>query len=206
MNDSAATIYIGSTYGERLPRPFLADVLAARKPVLWLNANIWQLARHAPALHRALRVAPGRCSTARRSPRCATGADVDAAVAARVGPDEYAELDRRPRAHPRRGRQGRRDELPWAVRSKNLTYVGEIPFPYTSETDRVLAFADLLFDLLAPATPERHRALVRLEDIDPTERPRAAPSRRRLPAQRGHSLRLRRRARATATRRERERR
>ena len=44
MNDSAATIYIGSTYGERLPRHFLADVLAARRPVLWLNANIWQLA------------------------------------------------------------------------------------------------------------------------------------------------------------------
>ena len=40
-----------------------------------------------------------------------------------------------------------------------------------SETDRVPAYADLLFDLLAPGTPERHRALVRLEDIDPTSDP-----------------------------------
>ena len=29
----------------------------------------------------------------------------------------------------------------------------------------MLVFADLLFDALAPATVERHRALVRLEDI-----------------------------------------
>ena len=83
----------------------------------------------------------------------------------------YAKLD------PARARvlgeavRGDGTTFPWAVRSRNLTYVGEIPFPYTSETDRVLVFADLLFDLLAPGTPERHRALVRLEDIDPTSDP-----------------------------------
>jgi uncharacterized protein YdaL len=51
--------------------------------------------------------------------------------------------------------------------------VAEIPFSYMSEEDRVLVFADLLFDALAPATAERHRAMVRLEDIsaasDPAE-------------------------------------
>jgi uncharacterized protein YdaL len=57
--------------------------------------------------------------------------------------------------------------FPWALRSRNLTYVGEMPYRYTSETDRVLVFADLLFDALAPRAPVRHRALVRLEDINP---------------------------------------
>jgi uncharacterized protein YdaL len=61
--------------------------------------------------------------------------------------------------------------FPWAVRSRNLTYVGEVPFRYTSETDRVLVFADLLFDALAPNTRERHRALIRLEDINPRSDP-----------------------------------
>ena len=83
----------------------------------------------------------------------------------------YAKLD------PARARvlgeavRGDGTTFPWAVRSPNLTYVGEIPFPYTSETDRVLAFADLLFDLLAPGTPERHRALVRLGGHRSYERP-----------------------------------
>ena len=61
--------------------------------------------------------------------------------------------------------------FPWALRSRNLTYVGEVPFQYTSETDRVLVFADLLFDALAPRARERHRALVRLEDINPLSNP-----------------------------------
>jgi uncharacterized protein YdaL len=39
------------------------------------------------------------------------------------------------------------------------------------EEDRYLVFADLLFDALAPGTPTRHRALIRLEDIDPTNDP-----------------------------------
>src|SRR4051794_30204476 len=73
--------------------------------------------------------------------------------------------------------------FPWAVRSRNLTYIGEMPFQYTSETDRVLVFADLLFDALAPQTRERHRALVRLEDVNP----RTDPAQRRAAADFLHS-------------------
>jgi uncharacterized protein YdaL len=61
--------------------------------------------------------------------------------------------------------------FPWAVRSRQLTYIGENPFVYMVEGDRCLAFEDMLFDALAPLTPERHRALVRLEDIAPNADP-----------------------------------
>jgi uncharacterized protein YdaL len=40
-----AVIYVGSTYDEPLPAAFLADVIAGTRPVLWVNHNIWQLAR-----------------------------------------------------------------------------------------------------------------------------------------------------------------
>jgi len=39
--------------------------------------------------------------------------------------------------------------FPWAVRSGNVTYIGEIPFAYMTEGDRYLIFCDLLFDALA---------------------------------------------------------
>ena len=61
--------------------------------------------------------------------------------------------------------------LPWAVRSGNLTYVGEIPFSYVTGDDRYLAFADLLFDSLAPQAATRHRALARIEDVGPDSDP-----------------------------------
>jgi uncharacterized protein YdaL len=61
--------------------------------------------------------------------------------------------------------------FPWAVESGNFTYVSEIPFAYVTHDDRYLAFADLLFDSLAPATKERHRALARIEDVGPDADP-----------------------------------
>ena len=61
--------------------------------------------------------------------------------------------------------------FPWAIRSSNLTYVGEIPFSYISESDRYLAFSDLLFPALTPGAATTHQALVRLEDVDPTANP-----------------------------------
>jgi len=53
----------------------------------------------------------------------------------------------------------------------NLTYIGEIPYTYFNESDRAIAFYDLLFDALAPETPTRHRAMLRLEDISPGSDP-----------------------------------
>ena len=61
--------------------------------------------------------------------------------------------------------------MPWALRSGNLTYVGEIPFSYVGSNDRYLAFSDLLFDVLAPDTATRHRAAVRIEDVGPDADP-----------------------------------
>src|SRR5258706_16401883 len=62
--------------------------------------------------------------------------------------------------------------FPWAIRSGQLIYVGEIPFAYVSHDDRYLAFADLMFGALAPNTATRHRALVRIEDVGPTANPK----------------------------------
>jgi uncharacterized protein YdaL len=57
------------------------------------------------------------------------------------------------------------------VRSGTLTYVGDLPLAYISSDDRYLALADLLFDVLAPDVVERHRALVRIEDVNPSSDP-----------------------------------
>ena len=45
--------------------------------------------------------------------------------------------------------------MPWGLKARNLFYIGENPFVFIGATDRYLAFCDLLFELLAPETPER---------------------------------------------------
>lgn len=174
MAGYAGVIYVGSTFDEALPAAFLDDVLAGGTPVLWSGSNIWQLQARAAATgapfstrygwqYTSLSTAPydhvsykGRLLD--RDARNAAGiAGVSLTSAAAIvlatatGPGGAS--------------------VPWATRSGSLTYVGEVPYTYVGEADRYLAWADLLFDLLAPATAERHRGLVRLEDVTPASDP-----------------------------------
>ena len=167
----SALVYLGSTYDERLPQAMLDDILGMRKPVLWVADNILQLSQRAgdfaarygwePVQYDRSRVAEVRYKG--RSLTRWSRQDAGIMLCRVADPQRATVL-----AHAVRAAGS---AFPWAVRSRNLTYVAEQPFTYTSETDRVLVFADLLFDLLAPKTSEQHRALVRLEDIHPRSDP-----------------------------------
>ena len=61
--------------------------------------------------------------------------------------------------------------VPWAIRSGNLTFVSEVPFSFALENDRYLAFADLLYDVIAPDTKPIKQAALRLEDVSPNSDP-----------------------------------
>jgi uncharacterized protein YdaL len=165
-----AVIYVGSTYDEPLPDAFLTDVLATTKPVLWIYDNIWQLAAK-DGFTAKYGFASGTFDLADvaeveyKGRRLTRSADNKAgimnlpisdtgkvtALASAVRPDGTT--------------------FPWAVKSGNLTYIGEIPFSYVGHDDRYLILADLLFDVLGSRAAERHRALIRLEDVGPDADP-----------------------------------
>lgn len=184
INGFTAAIYFGSTYDEPLPAAFLDDVLTTAKPVLWGDFNIWQLA------NRANQTTPG--SFVARYGWDAAQSYFDPSSMSSATP--INQVTYKSKALTRDGVNNlsgilnpnivnttqvtvlasavRSDSttLPWAIRSANLTYLGEIPFSYMKEEDRILAFDDLLFDLYGQ-TQVRHRAMVRLEDINPTNDP-----------------------------------
>jgi uncharacterized protein YdaL len=176
-----ATIYLGSTYyggdiPDAVPDAFYTDVATTGRPVVWVGMNIWNLAN---------KIGVSTFTTK-------YGWDATNSFFAGVG-TSTVEYKGHPltRTIPAGGdggivkpyvtdparitslatAQDPAGAFPWAVRSANLTYLGEIPYAYVNETDRVIAWHDLLFDALAPATPERHRAILRLEDISPNSDP-----------------------------------
>jgi len=179
LKQYTAAIYIGSTYDEPLPTAFLDDVFGTTTPIIWIYNNIWQLTNRYPnffstygwiwsafdnspvsevdyplppsprATQKLTRYALNAGGIMNYFPLAATVR----VLANCVRPDGST--------------------FPWALRSTgpnggNLTYIGENPLEYIAEGDRYLAFSDLLFGALAPNTPTRHRALVRLEKINPT--------------------------------------
>ncbi len=159
------TIYVGSTYDEPLPDAFLADVAAGAR-VLWMGANIWQLiGRHGGTGLRSATIDEAAVSTIRyqhteltRNP--AAGAMV------RVGLDPGAAATTLAEAVLPDG-----GVTPYAVRVGALTYLIEVPLSYVTFDDRYLILADLMFVLLEPDRPQRHRALVRIEDVGPHSDP-----------------------------------
>lgn len=171
---NTATVYLGSTYDEPLPSAFLGDVLSATKPVIWGYDNIWRLAAAAGGSASFAATYGWAPYVFDNSPvlqvdykgTAFTRSPLNAGGIMTYVPFDPARATTLAQAVRQDG-----SRFPWAVRSRTLTYVGEIPFSYATLDDRITILADLLFDALAPSTPTRHRALVRLEDIGPDADP-----------------------------------
>ncbi|TML22284.1 MAG: DUF2334 domain-containing protein [Actinobacteria bacterium] len=167
----SAVVYVGSTYDEPLPVALLDDVDATTKPVVWMYDNIWQLTARDPnfaGTHGFTWTSFDFASVSKvnykgqsftRDPQNGAGimgtSISDPTKAVSVG-------------------DAVRDDgttLPWGVKAGNFTYLGEIPYAYMTMDDRYVAFADVLMSALAPTTVERHRALVRIEDVGPDADP-----------------------------------
>lgn len=166
-----AVVYLGSDVHAALPDAFLDDVLAGTKPVMWLLGNVDRLAGRAAGLAGRFGFRAGPQETLatvaveyRGEPLTRYGFDGSARRGAEiVDPARATVLAEGVREDGTR--------FPWAVRSGGFFYLSEIPFTFPDERGRYLALADLLFDLLAPETAERHRALVRIEDVTPVMPP-----------------------------------
>ena len=172
LDGYTATIYLGTSYGERLPASFEDDVLRTRRPVIWVADNISELERRAGDFRARYGWETSVLDNSAVPKVVYKGRALTRWTHNSSGIMRYASLDRSRVRVLARAVRADGTSFPWAVRSRNLTYLGEMPFSYMSETDRYLVFTDLLFDALAPQTKERHRALVRLEDINPESIPR----------------------------------
>ncbi len=165
MADYAAVVYVGTNYGEPLPRGFLSDVRAGVRPVLWLGGNVYQLTDAAFGRARGWRESTDRVRryTAvvyRHTHLTITSNDLDG-----IGVVDPAKATVLGTAVAADGRS-----TPWAVRSGNLTYVSEVPLDSRGGEDRSFAVADMMAELFGPVH-QRHRALIRLEDIGPAADP-----------------------------------
>ncbi|GAA2517799.1 DUF2334 domain-containing protein [Pilimelia columellifera] len=167
-----ATVYIGSTYDEPMPKAFLKDVAAGARPVLWLGDNLWKLAKPHPEVAARAGFGAPKLDTAPVAEVRYKGTSLTRDVANAGGIFRTAITDEAKASAVGDAVRADGSTYPWGVRGGGgLTFIGEVPFSYTSPDDRYLAFADVLFEVLAPATVQRHRALVRIEDVGPHSDP-----------------------------------
>jgi uncharacterized protein YdaL len=170
MSSYKAVIYLGSTYEEAglAASPFLTDIPNnLNVNVIWIYSNIWLLPSLAstygvpltfyefPTPTTAVGAVEYKNVSFRRYDQNSDGIMTYGAL----GPDVTVLAN----CVRKNG-----TKFPWALRSKNLTYIGENPLIYLTEGDRYLIFCDLLFDALGTTTTTAAgpRAILRLEDND----------------------------------------
>jgi uncharacterized protein YdaL len=150
----------------------LDDVYNATHPVVWIYDNIWQLTNRFADFQAKYGWMWSQFDLSSVSSVTYKGVMLSRdAIHNGAGIMGYSSVDATKATTLARAVRADGSTFPWAVRSGTLTYIGENPFAYTSETDRVIAFDDLLYDALNPFAQTRHRALVRLEDINPSYDP-----------------------------------
>lgn len=171
MRGFDAVVYVGTSETQVIPRAFYDDVIGADTPVLWAGANIGEFDGSDPDLASRFEQTYGWDPASSGT----TGEDAIKGVTYH-GQRLTREGQVEPIRVPRITAVGQVEVLattteevprPWAIRSGNLTYVGEVPLEATEDTDRYLAFADLYYDLLANETEPVKSAALRVSHVDP---------------------------------------
>jgi uncharacterized protein YdaL len=171
LNAYTAIIYIGSTYDEPIPAAFLADVTATTKPVTWIYDNIWELTNSDAGFAARYGFTSGLFDYSTVSEVDYKGTALTRDTADKSGIMNLQITDPTKVTTVATAVRPDGTTFPWAVRSGNFTYVGEIPYAYITSDDRYLAFSDMLFDVLGSTATEKHRGLVRIEDVGPDSDP-----------------------------------
>jgi uncharacterized protein YdaL len=190
QTESYTTIfYVGSNYDSPLPASFLQDASTTSKTIVWFRYNIWKLAwdstynfssnfglnftglKGMNAAPSSANPAPGFFDTVRyknkdfikyytyNSSTGAINADPDIGVMNIADPTKASSL-----INIKNGVTN--EQAPYLVHAKNLWYFADMPFTYIGPRDRYLVLADVLHDILGIDHPEKHQAMVRLEDVD----------------------------------------
>lgn len=162
MAHYAAVIYVG-TAGEPLPRAFLSAVRKGTRPVFWFGSNISRLTDRAFARAYGWRAGGYRAGHYTSVVYRHVHLTDDSSGLTGVKVLNPARAKVLATAVSARGRRA-----PWAVHSRNLTYVAQVAFDdgNGSGRNRSLAVADLMARLFGPVR-SGHRMLVRLEDVGP---------------------------------------
>ena len=165
MAHYAAVIFVGTSYAQRLPAPFLTDVRSGLRRVLWLGGSTAALTDAAFARSHGWRSGPARVGRFERLRYRGANLTMAGNGLAGITVLDPAEAKVLATAVAAGGRTA-----PWAVRSGNLTYVAETPLSSTTGTDRSYAVADLLAGLFGPVRP-RHLAMIELQGVGPQSDP-----------------------------------
>ncbi|MHC9545008.1 MAG: DUF2334 domain-containing protein [Vulcanimicrobiota bacterium] len=156
-------IFLGSQKETPISEPFLRDVQKYRGTLFWMGAHLETL----PEAHLA---SHGLTVTGATSP-----VEYVLYRGARLtnGKPEIHLISTGKGAKILAWAYKGKDRLPYIVQSGSFWYIADTPFQIEDGPQRYLAFCDILHDFLGVSHKEKHQAVVRIEDVNPTTDPQS---------------------------------
>ena len=161
--------YIGFNAKNVVPRAFLEDVLAGTVPVMWLHTGFAEFSASNDLTAR-FGFSVSHLDSSGVFTVIEHGADrftKDEPIInlVTIGDRERVKVIATAYA------PGTSRRIPYIVGSGNFLYCADSPFSLIGPSDRYLLFADMLHDILGEDHEPSHSALIRIEDVNPTENP-----------------------------------
>ncbi len=192
MHEHDTTFYLGTVYAEPKNPAFLEDFRTTDRTVVWIGQNLWQMTLSADQqfqdrygfdyIGTGTNEGHGADTTFFQTVHYkgeelvkyfyydeATETvenDPDVGIVGILDPDAV-------QVHAEIEHSGKLARIPYVVQSGNLWYVADNPLSFQHETDRYLAFTDLMHDFVGLDHEDTKKAMFRLEDVHPWVAPAA---------------------------------
>jgi uncharacterized protein YdaL len=174
IEDYDATFYIGAVYKDTaLPTAFRQELDATDKTFVWIGQNLWRYALNmgtwAPRAAfqnkyglKFLELSYDNHPTVKYKDQFLVKDPFDQPLN-RLEITDPAKVTVFGECYDSGG-----NPWPYIMRSGNFWVVPDMPMINTGFRSRSLVFHDMLYDMLGVSTPERHRAVLRIEDVTPS--------------------------------------
>ena len=164
IDDADAVFYLGTQFDAPLPDSFLTEASNRSTEVVWIGFNIWQLLGREGESGRLGLLFEGTTSRPNRVSyknetlfRSSEELLVRLAPSSDVTVHARAFIDNDPSFNP----------IPYAIQAGSFWYISDNPFTFNADLNRDLVLADLLHEIFKTRVATQHRALLRIEDINP---------------------------------------
>jgi len=163
LNNYAIAFFVGTQSGNySIPGPFLADAISYKGKFFWLGENISQLLKIDETGKYGITYLEKNnkiTSVEYKGFKLKKGDPVLDIVKTEKSAQVFAYAE------------DGRNKYPYIIKNNNFWYAGDIPYSFSEGADRYLVFCDLLHDFLGETHKEKHMALIRIEDVNPTTDP-----------------------------------
>lgn len=158
--------FIGSPTRSRVPPAFLDDVSRTSRTVCWLDGGMEGFAARVNLPERYGFRYVGR------DPGVFKAVDYKGVRLDKADPHAFRiEVTDPSRVAVVATATGERGAIPYIIRAGHLWFVADNPMAHAGPTDRYLAFADVLHDVVGEDHTPQRRAVIRIEDISPLAKP-----------------------------------